>query len=322
MPKNDEAGNKSALIFNTGWAIPSQGYSSSLICQEYANFNNTPAIAIQVRGDPKTIKQMNCAEAERRFIVENGFTDLTMVGNSTGGIRAVDTIAVLQEKNPEINIKGLILLASMGLSEQSKKGFFNRFFNDPGGKVLQELARRPIANRKAMAHTAKLVKEVALGFLKDVKEAKGNIPGGVRNQRLEMISENPANAQVRVPVVLLHGAGDLVTNPYNLIPEELGDEAVKENQRRRIQYTKPEALSEGKDNNSATERGFDTKDDLMKGIIRQREQHLKAVFPNSPAIRMIIAGADKNGHHSILGYRWKSAARGTLEALRRLNRGG
>jgi len=324
FPPQEEPGKKSAVIFHTGWAIPAQGFSSSLICQDYANFNGTPAIAVEVRGDPRTIKQMQSAEATRQFIVENGFTDLTVAGNSFGGVRAADTVALLEEKNPEINIKGLILIASMGLTEQNKEDFFTRFFNDPGGKVLQKLARHPIKNRHEIKHSLRLLAEVGRGFLKDVKEARGDIPGGVENQRSEMIATNPANMKIKSPIVLLEGEGDLMSNPNLLLPDELGAKAAKKNIGRRFQYrkqTQSEDTTQNSIQDGLTKPEMNQQDEKLKGIISQREVHLKeTLFPNSDAIRIIIADANKSGDHSLLGYRWESAARASIGALSKLNR--
>jgi pimeloyl-ACP methyl ester carboxylesterase len=312
QPEPEEEGKKSAVLFNTGWSIAAQGYASKDICQNYANMSGSPTYTIEVRGDSRTIKQKEAAEAERRFIEENEFTDLTIVGNSNGGIRAVNTVALLQEKNPDINIKGLILLASMGLSEQNKEDFFKRFFNDPGGKIFQELAKHPIKNRKALLHTARILMEVGIGFTKDVIEARGQIPTGIENQRAEMITANPVNKEIKVPIVLLAGDKDTMSNPNAILPEELSDEAAKENTRRRLRHF------------AQTQPEDQTPEDIQesKKFISEREAYLKeTLFPNSPAVRIVIAGAapEKHGHHSILGYRAESAARASLGALDRLN---
>lgn len=328
-----EPGKKPGIFFHPGWANPIWGEAVRSISGSFADFSGVRATAFEVRGNPVKLKQREGAEAERKFIEANGYTDVTIVGNSQGGVRAIELADLLQEKNPEIKINGLILLASKGLGDvnrpaepdkdisgvepnildkifykkayedgkaegqnENETNFFARLLTDPGAEIM----KHPIKNRAIWLRALRLNTELFADFIKQVKEAEGDVAGGIRNLRGEMTTMNQALRRIKCPVVLIHGEADLMANPNFVIRPEMGLEAARN-------YARTMQEPHSADTSSRNE------------VVSDREEFLyENILPESRGVKFLIADAHKLGHHHIAGYRNLAAA--SFAALERINR--
>src|SRR3972149_1841122 len=59
-----------------------------------------------------------------------GLKEVTPVGLSQGGIKAVNLATLLQEKNPDVRVRGVILLDSVGLYSQDEGELAKNFTKD------------------------------------------------------------------------------------------------------------------------------------------------------------------------------------------------
>lgn len=297
-PKIDLPGQESGIVFMPGWAIPTGGTAVEPLCEQFAEVSGEKVYTVEALGDPRKIKQLDAAEATRQYIIEKKLKNVTIVGNSQAGVRAIDLVSLLRKNNPEIQVNGLILPSSMGLYDQSVLGILMRLATDAikTNKILGQPENEEIKelNDKAM-------KENFHEFVEQVKAAKGNIPHGVYNLGKDMGSLNPRLKDVDVPVVLLQGAEDVLSNPHKIVPPELGLGGAKEHAQKLKEYKQDPANKEE-----------------PESVVAQRAEYLlNELFPNSKGVKMIIA--EKLSVHGLPYLRYRQAALGSLIALERLN---
>jgi hypothetical protein len=127
-----------------------------------------------------------------------------------------------------------------------------------------------------------------------MEKSRLNYPSRFKNEILETAAVNSRLAELRVPIILISGAQDPISNPEKIIPpgEEEKVLEVWEHEQQTLE---------------------------VKNFSDPREEFLrKNVFPNSPYIRMVVP--EKLGHHGLPLYRSKSVARAALYLLKRFER--
>lgn len=324
---------KPGIFFHPGWANPIWGEAVRSISSNFADFSGIKTTAFEIRGNPVTLKQREGAEAERKYIEERGFDEVTIVGNSQGGVRAIELADLLQEKNPEIKINGLVLLASKGLGDISKsqnakdvketvepnfldkifykngdlkyksepgeeeiENFFARLLTDPGAEIW----KHPVKNSQIWMRANRLNAELFTDFIRQVIEAKGDVSGGITNLRKEMITLNKSLARIRCPVVLIHGESDLMADPNYIMRPNMGLESARE-------YARAMEQTEYLQRTGRNE------------VVAEREKFVKEnLLPSSTGVKILLADKDKYGNHFIAGFR--NLAVSSMSALERLNR--
>lgn len=111
---------KKTVVFLPGWSITEQSKALEILAQSFADYSYNTAFVVDTRieqvVDGSFVKE---AEAVRQFIHERGLENIILVGNSLGGAQAIHLTALLQERSPNINIDGLILLDSVSLYNQT-----------------------------------------------------------------------------------------------------------------------------------------------------------------------------------------------------------
>jgi len=236
-PKKEGSPEDRAIIFLSGW---SAGTAKTLedLTQDFAEYSSGKAFLVTTRPEkniPDSLHQE--AKAVARFIIEQKLQKVTLAGHSEGGSKAASLVDILQKEYPEINVDGLILMAPVGLHEQSPAKLAENFIGDVGKNtpitILKDLLRseslkamlgklfkkESVLNKGRMASNdigANVVREIGiekLGYLKKLSE-----------QIKEMAKLNRSYSEVKCPVVLMQGIHDLVSPPEGLFSEEEQDQ--------------------------------------------------------------------------------------------------
>ncbi len=276
----------------------------------------TLAISTQAKSvDPESL--MKEAEATRQYIVENGLDKLILVGHSQGGVDAINLATLLQEKNPEIKVEGIVLVDSVGLYEQGSFELARKFIQDAGPnttadviKNLSGTALSKIGIRKSERDTSFMGRSLKAG--QDI--GKG-IYGAIRqygleyvlkrfpNEVKEMASKSKNLDKLTVPIILVNGERDIVSAPTRVMPKEEQDRITQARQER-------------------VDLAREERKDLPKGERWPQDPNWKDetgefmrenVFPHSPYVRRIIAS--KEGEHGLS--LWRDVAKASLFLIER-----
>jgi pimeloyl-ACP methyl ester carboxylesterase len=226
-----------AIIFLSGW---SAGTAKTLedLTQDFADYSPGKSFLITTRPEkniPDSLRQE--ARAVAQFIIDQKLQSVTLAGHSEGGSKAASLVDILQKEHPEINVDGLILMAPVGLHEQSPAKLATNFNKDVAINtpiaILKDLLKSPSlknalekvtedssvlnkgkrASADIMGNVAKEIGIEKLGYLKKLLE-----------QIKEMAKLNRSYSEVRCPVVLMQGIHDLVSSPEGLFSEEEQDQ--------------------------------------------------------------------------------------------------
>lgn len=280
--------SKKAVVFIPGWSITEQAKSIELLGKTFADYSQDTTYAVDTRTD-KVIPNATelQAEAIRRFIEERGLEEITLVGNSLGGVEAIHLTALLQERNPNITIDGLVLFDSMSLYDQSGANLAVSYAKDMVNTRMDLRHPPQMKGSDVLAdQNSKYTKDGIVETLKEVMRSHVRYPSRTLNEIQQMVKTNPHLGAVRAPIVMIQGAHDSLSNPARIIPNQEPDSTAES------EYIKD---------------------------IHEREKFLQEhVFTNSPYIRMIVP--EKMGHHNVSYSRPESVARSSLYLLRRWHR--
>lgn len=290
-PPVEAEADKKAVVFMPGWTITERAQSIATLCGEFADYSGGPAYAIDARTDnvlPNSTEIQ--AEAVRRFIEEQGLSDVTVVGNSLGGVEAIHLTAFLQEDAEKVKIEGLVLLDSLSLYDQSVPELGLNYAKDMANTQMASLE---VASKRAMGDKPRIKESTASALtsqnrkyltdgtaelLTEVMRSGLRYPKRMASELRQMTKKNPHLQDIKVPVVMIQGGSDLLSNPNEIIPEAEKIESMK---------TREEFLKEN-------------------------------LFMNAPHVAMIVP--EKLGNHNVSFARPEEVARASLYMLKRLNR--
>lgn len=200
MTKPDQA-----VIFLPGWAVGEGSLSTTEITQELANAAQADAYRITTRADqvvPDSL--LREAEAIRRFIEEKKLKEVTLVGYSQGGDKAMDAAVLMQRLNSGIKVN-VVLLDSVGLYKQGFWELVANFTRDSMVDTTATMVRHPSVFPKGMKASV----DIGKGIGKEVLRSKGyGYPKRFINEIRDMIRENPRAKELQCPVVVIIGAKD------------------------------------------------------------------------------------------------------------------
>jgi len=176
--------------------------------------------------DTKTDKIVADALFKEAIAVKNLITKINakkiiIAGYSEGGIKAINLTTILQTI-PLINIEGLVLMESMGLYDQDSKQ------QVVGGFIKDSLLDTPIAITKrviikkdsgSIRKGLTAITDVFFGFIKEIKRVNLKYPNRMMSQLDEMFYKSKRLKDITVPVILIQGINDPVSNPNKLIPD-------------------------------------------------------------------------------------------------------
>lgn len=289
LKSTEKPNPEKAIIFTPCWSVAEKSDVVKELCGEFANYSEDPTYAVDTRSKkiaPNATEVQ--AEAIRKFIEESGFKELTLVGNSIGGLEAINLAALLQKNNPEIKINGLVLLDSLSLYDQKTLELVKNSIKDSTSNKIYPLLKRGETEipQESIEREKLYGKQFMAEIMKEVKASSIYYPQRLIYQLREMANKNSNIEDIKAPIVLIQGANDLLSNPKNIIPTQ---------------------KKEGED---------------PKGYIenfKEREEFLQRnIFKNSPYIRMVVP--EKAGHHNVTYCRPKSVAKSSLYMLERYYR--
>lgn len=312
-PSNKEFSPNKAVIFLRGWPMAADASSGKELNQSFADNSGEKVYSITTRA--KSIVSDSLfkeAEAIRCFIKDNDLKEVIIAGRSEGGSKAINLTSLIQDKNPEITVKGLILLDVVGLYEQENRELVKNFLKDTlttlpdnlkdQGKIRLnkgELLSKTVIGKSLLNRTRNTVDagvDIMSGVTKEIKLSRFNYPKRLSNQIQEMVRKNPRIEELKVPIILISGTKDLISSREKIFPKSEEDRAVQEC----LKY-------------------IDSDLSKTNPTLRIREKYLKdKFFPQSPYVRMIIP--EDFGHHGLPLFRPKSIAKASLYLLRRYTR--
>lgn len=274
-----------AVIFLPGWAMTVESTSIRKLSQSFADSAGAPSYEIFTRAEKVSDGEdmiYREAEAIRKFIEESGLSDIVISGHSQGGDKGIDLVALLHDKNPEIKVKGLILMDSTGLHDQSKTDLATNFTKDSIVNTPNSVTKsifgigKPFKGKKfLLPRSLAAGADVIFGIIREMKKSGAGYPKRFLNEISNMAKFNERIKEIRTPVVLVHGEKDPISDYKKIAPVE-----------------KPS----------------------------EREEFLKKnLFKNSPSVKMVVA--EKAGHHGVPLFRSESVARASLYMLKRFYRG-
>ena len=284
VPMHEVSENK-ALIFFTGW---SAGDAKTL---EYLSGRfavDGDSKVLQVRTATEGIRSGALREEARavveKIIRERGLKEITIASHSEGGVKAANIIDILQKENPDVEIKGLILMDPVGLYEQTPRGLVGAFATDsliatPKTILGNALSKKPITGRGLLIkQSLQAVNDIIFNVMREIRNAKLDFPKKLQGQIASMASVNENYEKVKCPVVLIQGAADPVSSREKVLPSE----------------TDP--------------RNLTARSEILK----------KTFFPNSPRVDMLVP--EKLGHHGLPHFRPEEISRASLYLLNREER--
>lgn len=261
------------------------------------------------------------AQAISLFIKDRRLKEVTLAGHSQGADRAIDIVSILQE-DPDIKTNGLVLIGPTGLYEQEpddlKRKFLSHTVGVPftslagipkevkdaskkGAPYIRGLAKNDKERKSPSEQTAKeILKEgtwdgvmTNLGVLRESWHKPFALRRRISSEIREMAKKNPRAEKIRVPITIITGASDPISDRERLVPKS------------REQKTRDE-MGETSD---------------RRKDLAAREQILKKdLFPSSPYIRMVVPGSEKLGNHLVQIFRPESVAKVSLYLLERYGR--
>lgn len=264
------------IVFLPGWSLTENSPSIQQICHSFSEYSGQATFAIEAKSmSPSPDSAKKQAEAVKRFINESNLNNLTIVGNSFGGTEGVHLVALLNEE-PNIKISGLILLDSVSLYTQTEKELFINFILD-NLRTGQDIPLLPLdlKNKNIFTQNVKYALD-GVEIIREIVRSNINWPEEIKNEIQQMIHVNPDLGRVQVPVVIIQGDLDLISNPTRIVPNE-------------------------------------TKDNYITSS-KQREEFLKEhIFPKSPYVTMIVLR--RMGHHNLSFSRPEGVAQIALDTL-------
>ena len=280
-----EVSEDKALIFFTGWSA-SDAKTLEYLSGRFAV--DADSKVLQVRTATEGIRS-GALRGEARAVVEKiirerGLKEITIASHSEGGVKAANIIDILQKGNPDVEIKGLILMDPVGLYEQTPRELVSAFAADsliatPKTILTNVLNKKPATGRGLLIKQGlQAATDIVFNAMREIRRAKLDFPEKFRGQIAGMAGADENFEKVKCPVVLIQGAADPVSSHEKVLPSE----------------TDP--------------RNLTARSEILK----------KAFFPNSPRVDMLVP--EKLGHHGLPHFRPEEISRASLYLLKREER--
>lgn len=290
-----------AVIFFPGWPLRADSKSIRELSEEFANSSGARTLVIHTRSEQIILNPIyQEARAVCGFLAEQKLKNITLIGYSQGAIKAIDTIVFLQETKPNIQVEGLILIVPVGLNNVVAGALIRRYVTDflitSLLAVLREIGRKPSLREKldSLVESMVLIVRSCLSFflaiLKEVKLSRLGYLHRFTNEVKEMSQRSPYLDKIGVPIVLIQGAYDHVSDRASILTQ-----------------TKAQAIKVGLQDQ--TEERSKTDKKIKEQIL------IESLFPQSPDIR--IVKAQKFGTHLLPLFRSKPVAKASLYLLQR-----
>lgn len=211
LPSSNEA-----VIFLMGYPWQAKSETLWTFPQDLAKQFKVPSYNIETdlgRIDPNGLSIE--AEATRQFIEKQKLNKVTLIGHSEGGIRAADLATLLEQKNPQVQINGVVLMNPMGMYPELIRTLGKNFFVEVAKIEGQE--KNPAVKESML----RIMLDFAKSIGKDIKSAWGiKYPWLVANQMGMMTRLNQSLAAIKAPVVVMSTERDFVSDYRKYLPQE------------------------------------------------------------------------------------------------------
>lgn len=198
----------SAVLFLPGWASGEGGLSTAEITQELANAAQADAYRITTRADQVVPDSLfREAEAIRRLIEDKKLKEVTLIGHSQGGSKAIDIAYLLQQLNSDIKVS-VVLLDSVGLYEQGFLELVVNFIRDSMVDTTMTMNKNLLRHPSVYLKGLKAGADIAVGVGREMARSKLGYAGRFINEIQDMVQENPRAKELQCPVVVIIGAKD------------------------------------------------------------------------------------------------------------------
>lgn len=281
-----------AVIYIAGHSMTAENGSVANICRAYADVASLKTYAISsssreqgaLWGPESNDFLYEEARAISMFIEKKGIEEVTIVGHSEGGDKAINVAAILQEEVPGVAVHGLILLASAGLYKQTQETI---------GKLPGHIANAgrededpAVAKRREQA-----TQDIRLNNFQDAMQWFLT-PQRTPIQIEEVTRKNPRMADVACPIVVFFGKDDPVANLAGIVSPRAEKRVRKK-------------LGEISGVNNKT--------------VAARAEIARKIFPLSSGVRIYVA--EKTPDHLFPIVEPKHVAETSFGILERLHRG-
>lgn len=243
-----------AIILLPGWEAEPNDKTTMLLGKEFANCSTQKTYAINSEIDKDSIKDKQNIDifyeesmATSKYIKSKDIKEVKIVGYSIGGDRAMSLAYILQN-DQDIIVDGVILLSSTGLYEQNPRDLVSHLLKDSFVKTPKKIIDNDdsVNNFKKWFNVAK---DINLNTAAKTIKSPSHI-GEMLAKIRETSKINKYASELNVPIVLINGKEDMVSDEQKVFQTENGKEV----------------------------------DPI------QREKYLKEnLFKNSPYVRMVVA---------------------------------
>ena len=204
-------------IFLPGWSMSVDDVAVEILCREFCVYTKEPTLAIETHvnnsptGNSTNDVLHEEAEAILLYIKERGIRKVRIVGHSRGGDKAIHLVSILQN-DKSIKIEGLVLLDAVGLYSQKPRTLMLGFAKDTLSSIAQAFFRRSKVSPKTRKIGLRFATDMLWSFVHDVHKTGIAYPARFAREIAEMTQQNPHMKEITVPVVLVSGAEDIISN--------------------------------------------------------------------------------------------------------------
>lgn len=261
-----------AVLFLIGWPWEAKSATTWDLPRALADKSGVTSFSIDTRlnkMDPDAL--FHEAEGIRQFVLSRGIQELTIVGHSEGAIRAVNLTSLLEQKDPQIQIDGLVLANPMGFYPQSftelAKNFAIEFIKIEGEEKNPKINHYPLPQ---------VAKEWLSSILRDIK-ITGLIkyPQLVASQLAVMRRVNQRLSEIKTPTLLISTSRDFVSDYRKYMSdEEIGEKVqpIKSDEQLREEITNSDKWNNLPDEEKAK---FESKEAFVDYYLKRAKTRLQ-----------------------------------------------
>jgi pimeloyl-ACP methyl ester carboxylesterase len=214
LPSSQVGNESSAIVFLPGWQAGRSGTLKGL-CAYLGEDAGMPSMLICSKGTRADAKSWSRdAVAIADYVIENKYSQLTFVGHSEGAAKAAALCCYFQLKHPEIRIRGLILIAPVGLYEQI--GLARLFIKDALLETMMLLYRNMFRDTTLARKAFEAGTDVLVNLITELRTSGFGAISNIANQVRRMSGAQSCYQDVRCPIVILLGASDRLSSAVKL----------------------------------------------------------------------------------------------------------
>ncbi|VAW31995.1 hypothetical protein MNBD_CPR01-81 [hydrothermal vent metagenome] len=209
-------------IFLPGWSMGVDDATVHILCSEFSDYTKTPTIAIETYANNSLTNKLIASDTKydllheealaiSLYIKELGIKNVRVVGYSLGGDKAIHLVSILQN-DINIKIEGLVLLDTVGLYTQKPLKLMVGFIKDLFVSFMKGFSRHSAVPTNVKNVGLQFATDMLWRWVHDVRRAGAKYPARLAHEVAEMTNRNPYMKEITVPVVLISGADDKISD--------------------------------------------------------------------------------------------------------------